>query len=61
MRNLQSVLKEHGFNAYAPYTGGSFDLATGMMITEGNKEKKELLSISVTEAYTTDLLQQESA
>ena len=41
MRNLQSVLKkEHGFNAYAPYTGGSFDLATGMMITEGNKEKK---------------------
>ena len=36
----ECLKKEHGFNAYAPYTGGSFDLATGMMITEGNKEKK---------------------
>ena len=27
-------------DAYAPYTGTSFDLITGQMIAEGNKEKK---------------------
>lgn len=36
----ECLKKEHGFDAYAPYTGGAFDLVTGCMITEGNKERK---------------------
>lgn len=36
----QCLKEEYGFDAYAPYTGASFDLITGQMITEGNKEKK---------------------
>lgn len=31
---------EYGFNAVAPYTGSSFDLITGAVITEGSREKK---------------------
>ncbi len=36
----QCLKEEYGFDAYAPYTGTSFDLITGQMIAEGNKEKK---------------------
>lgn len=36
----ECLKKEYGFDAYAPYTGGAFDLATGEMLTEGCKEKK---------------------
>lgn len=31
---------EYGFDAYAPYTGASFDLATGQLIKEGDKDRK---------------------
>jgi metallo-beta-lactamase family protein len=31
---------EYGYDAFAPYTGSSFDLATGECIKEGNKERK---------------------
>ena len=36
----QTERLDYGFDAYAPYTGTSFDLSTGQMIAEGNKEKK---------------------
>ena len=40
VRSFTECLKhEYGFDAYAPYTGASFDLATGERISEGNKQK----------------------
>lgn len=36
----QLLRDEYGFDAYAPYTGASFDLATGQLIKEGDKDRK---------------------
>ena len=37
----KSVKEEWGFDAYAPYSGDSFDLESGRMIAEGNRVAKE--------------------
>lgn len=36
----QCLQEEYGLNAVAPYTGASFDLVTGEIISEGNKQRK---------------------
>lgn len=33
----KSLREEHGFRAYAPYSGACFDLLTGQMLSEGTK------------------------
>lgn len=36
----QCLIKEHGFDAAAPYTGAVYDFTEERFIVEGNKEKK---------------------
>lgn len=42
----ECLKNEYGFNAVAPYTGASFDLITGEMISEGNHQRKTRRDIS---------------
>lgn len=36
----QCLIEEHGYDAFAPYTGCAYDLSTNRIIQEGNREKK---------------------
>lgn len=38
--------EEYGYNAEAPYTGGSYDLLLGEWVKEGNREKKKRRTVN---------------
>ena len=57
----QCLIKEHGFDAAAPYTGAVYDFTQEKFIVEGNKKKRkreEQLQAREIKVYLRDCMQQ---